>query len=408
MFKITPIGSCRIYSPLRQTAKDYGFQINIQRVYGYSHSSGEAVQQMRLFSSDVLPDESLWPLLSMRNNPSEFQNQVHEKSDLYVVELASTKNITIDDCCVQLNYLSRYFKDFFSSTQRSADFTSLCRKNDPVAVENFLKENWYSTPEQQKETDTLKRIKIAFSTEQSLYDDICTLQEGLENVLFVTHVNATDGQNQILASRQKFIDQVTSAAKRAGVDLYNPTSLMKKIGQVNAIEDYSTSLAHFTEDFSRRIFADWYKLKIRDMIEEALLALPEENINRILVPHAGKILEIGDPDRVEELADLLDAVEGYFPENLQVKQMQMDMAYFQNDQNRIRRLLFQIVFTCDISQYHGALDMFETLPNLKEWVAEILGTEGIPATSLPWLKKLALFINAPEIKRQLDNYSQTV
>lgn len=36
---ITPIGSCRITNPLREAAHRFDFTLNMDGVYGYTHSS---------------------------------------------------------------------------------------------------------------------------------------------------------------------------------------------------------------------------------------------------------------------------------------------------------------------------------------------------------------------------------
>lgn len=326
MFRITPIGSCRIYGPLRECAKEYGFKLNLDRALGYSHSSAEAVQQMRALSPEFQLNDQIWPLVASKANFNNFRTKSHTKSDLYIVELSSAKVITIGDTYIQLNYLNAYFRDFFSDTQRSTRFTQLCLKNNASEIEGFLYENWHTTPEQKNDTEILKNIRMRMSTEQSLYDDICLLKKGLENVIFVTHVNAKTAQNLPIPSREKYINLVTSAANRAGATLYNPTILMEKLGQQYAIEDNSSSYAHFTKKFSAQIFSDWYDRHFLDVFEELLLVAPEKTIKEILVPHAHGILRLGNSAQIENFAELLDAIEGYYPTNTIVKQIQQTIA----------------------------------------------------------------------------------
>ena len=328
MFKVTPIGSCRIYAPLRECTAEYGFQINLGRVFGYAHTSAEAVQQMHSFSDDYEQDEKLWPLIARHKDLNLYQAQTHKKSDLYIIELSSAKVVTIGNQCLQLNYLNAFFKDFFSDKQRAASFSRICRLGDPARVEEFLKEVWCATPEQREDTETLKQIKITMSTEQSIYEDICQLKDGLENIIFVTHANAKDVQDRALVARKEYISRVVAAAERAGARLYNPSDLMEVVGQENAIEEQSANFAHFTKDFSRKIFADWYDTFFKNMIEEALLEATDMNIEGILVPHAHALLETGDPERIDELSDLLDAVELHYPANISINRMRRDVKFF--------------------------------------------------------------------------------
>jgi len=97
MFNVTPIGSCRIYAPLRLSTKEYGFKNNIKRIFGYSHSLGEILQQKDALINDFQPPEHLWPMISPRSNLPTFSKEEHEKSDLYIIELSSAKNVKIGD-----------------------------------------------------------------------------------------------------------------------------------------------------------------------------------------------------------------------------------------------------------------------------------------------------------------------
>lgn len=325
MFKITPIGSCRIHRPMREYGQRLGFQLNTKRVIGLMHSSAEAVQQMHAFASDFTPKKQLWPLINRNKDFEKFQAEVHEKSDIYIIELSSAKVIKIGDTALQLNYLNAHFKDFFSDRQRAIAFTQNCMKNDPSAVDAFLKDTWSSTPEQRKDSETLRWIEISMATEQSIYEDICKLQEGLTEIMIVTHVNAKNEHRAPLLSRQKYINQVVAAANRASARLYNPTDLMETIGQENAIEDHSTSLAHFTGAFNSLIFADWFESALLPIMEEALRKAPDENIEGMLLPVVEGVAEFGTPEQVKKLVELLKLLRLAYPENKNIEPLQQKL-----------------------------------------------------------------------------------
>ncbi len=313
MFRITPIGSCRIYGPLREFGEGQRFQLNAKRVFGLMHSSAEAVQQMHAFTSDFSCEEDLWQLIAKGKDYEKFQAEVHEKSNLYIVELSSAKVLKIGDTVLQLNYLNSQFSDFFSDNRRAVAFTQACMRNSPAAVSAFLKDAWDSTPEQRKESDILRRIEISMATEDSIYEDICKLQEGLDEVMIVTHVNAKNENSAPLLSREKYINQVIAAAKRAGAPLYNPTDLMEKVGQDKAIEDHSTAFAHFTGTFNGLIFADWYEHKLLPLIEQAIHEAPDENTKSMLLPVVDGVLESGSAAQAELLRALFDTLKRDFP-----------------------------------------------------------------------------------------------
>jgi len=311
MFKITPIGSCRIFGPLRECGKALGFQINAKRIFGYAHSSAEAVQQMHALAAGFTLEPQLWPLISRSKEFERFQAEIHQKSHLYIVELCSAKTIKIGDTAVQLNHLNALFSDFFSDKKRALAFTQLCMKNDPAGVAAFLADSWSHTPEQRKDSEVLKRIKMSMSTEQTLYEDICKLQEGLPDVVIVTHVNAKVKNSKPLLSRETYIHQVVAASQRANVTLYNPTDLMNVVGQNSAIEDHSTALAHYTSGFNRQIFSDWFSNILLPKVKKAIQDAPEAGQKAMLPAIVDGVLKSGTSEQVEQLTALLADLDGY-------------------------------------------------------------------------------------------------
>ena len=49
---VTPIGTCRINNPLKQAQSKYPISLNTKRVYGFTHTSDEALQQLRYLQGD--------------------------------------------------------------------------------------------------------------------------------------------------------------------------------------------------------------------------------------------------------------------------------------------------------------------------------------------------------------------
>ena len=44
---VTPVGTCRIHAPLRRARGAYAFQLETGGVYGFIHSTAEALQLVR-------------------------------------------------------------------------------------------------------------------------------------------------------------------------------------------------------------------------------------------------------------------------------------------------------------------------------------------------------------------------
>ena len=257
MFTVTPIGSCRIAGPLRHGRDACGIGVNQSRVYGYCHAPAEAVQMARFLRGEIEIPADIWPLVSRSHDRDVLGGQAHSASDLYVIELASAKELSIDGVSVQLNYLRATYPEFFADTERAQQFWAEAEAGDGEAMTAFLAHAWSDTAEARAQSDMLTRVRMNFVTEQSLNRDIETLSDLLGNVLFVSHVNAQRPCGAPIASRARFIDMVADTVTAAGHDFCNPTDLMAEFGQAAALEDDSTSLAHFTDGFSAALMNDW-------------------------------------------------------------------------------------------------------------------------------------------------------
>lgn len=257
MFTITPIGSCRIATPLRHGQAAHGIRLNLTRCYGYCHSPAEAVQMARFFRDEIAIDPEIWPLVSRSHRHATLAGQIHEPSDFYVVELASAKELTVDGVCIQLNYLRSVFQDFFADPQRTAAYWDHAQAGDPAKTAAFLRSVWSATEAQKSESAFLERIKLDLVTRDSLRDNIRMLAQLLPDVMFVSHVDARKPDGSPIKSRAAFIRLVEEEVSAAGLKFYDPTELMAEFGQPAAIEDHSTSLAHFTTAFSTAVMDDW-------------------------------------------------------------------------------------------------------------------------------------------------------
>jgi tetratricopeptide (TPR) repeat protein len=314
MFKITPIGSCRIATPLRLARDRYGFALNQDRVYGFTHSSAEAVQLMRYLKGEIAIDPAVEPLVSRRGISEEEGAASHDPSDLYVVEVSSSKVLKVGETCVQLNYLGAEYGDFFQDRDRAGQFWDLADAGDQTRIDSFLKEHWSATPAQKQDSAILRQIRRAASTEADLRRDFRSLIDGLPAVLFVTHVDAVTPDGKPIPSRSRFIREVEAAVRAEGGVVYNPTRSMQQMGQQRAIEDYSDSLAHFTEEFAHTVFRDWFDLKIGGEMDACAIAGGSDEVRRILKPHVEARLAAGEAGslarRLERVAKALpDCVE---------------------------------------------------------------------------------------------------
>lgn len=251
---VTPVGSCRIAGPLRASASIFGSRINKARSYGYTHSGLEAVQQIRFLQERYHPSEEAWPLMSLNHELAELRSSTHHRSDLYVIEISSQKQLTYKGHAIQSNYLQKRFRDFFSVRSRAVRFWEAV---DRGVSEQWLLEHWPGE-DRRRERGVLRNVKRTIATSEMLSGQLHELQDRLDEFVVITHVNARKSDGTFIRSRSDFIEVVKTTCGSLGIPCYDPTDLMQIHGQAFAIEDESSSLAHYTKPFEGEIAKDLF------------------------------------------------------------------------------------------------------------------------------------------------------
>lgn len=260
-FTIAPIGTCRIHTPLRDAVGRYPIKLQLGRNYGFVHTAAEALQQARFMFDQANIPADVQRLIFRPSNGEQARRATHKPADLYMVELSSRKLLAIDGYPIQSNYLVRYFSEFFADRARTRQFWSMANADRLAERRALLDQDPVFKSLNPDDRDLLARIVKRDQTDEEIEQEMRQLVEllGREKVVFVTHVNATTPDNVTIEQRAQLIAAVTAAAQRIGVPCYDPTPLMNKIGQAEAMEDGGLDLTHYTSVFAERLYTDWYK-----------------------------------------------------------------------------------------------------------------------------------------------------
>jgi len=270
--RITAIGSCRISTPFKSAPASYPVINNTDRIYGYTHSSAEALQQIKFLQSDFTPAPELLPLLMPNTDHEALAAKTHITSDIYFVELSSAKELEIDGVQVQLNYLTRHFADFFSETTRARDFWRLVDGKQEAAKQAYLDAQESFRSLDQTDREILRRLTRKMTTPASLQQDMREIRERLPNVVFVTHCNALTNTNTPIASRSAYIEMVNEVAQDLGVPCFDPTVSMQAFGQHAALSDPNSSLSHYVPEFGDFLFDGLFSRYIAPTDNQSVLS----------------------------------------------------------------------------------------------------------------------------------------
>lgn len=257
---VTPIGTCRIHEPLRGARNTYSFRMGSGRIYGYTHSSAEALQLVRYFLGHEtfgldegfcifrpsFKVESSLPVMS---------------SDFYMVEISSAKRIQRNGRFLQINYLYKAFEDFFSNAQRTRTYWGLAKPGRELQLKNFLHQDAVFNTYSESMQDFLASIVMTTATKSEMAHDMQEIADllGRDKVIFVTHVNARTPTGQTIESRENLIDDVLDISREMGLPCLEPTDAMVAFGQQKAMQQDGHDLTHYTDEFSAYLWRHWFE-----------------------------------------------------------------------------------------------------------------------------------------------------
>lgn len=320
---ITPIGTCRINTPLRRGAARYPIHLSLDRIYGFVHTTEEALQQIEFLSGERTFEADVLPILFRPTGGEDIAQATWQPSDVHIVEISSAKSYRVGDTAVQSNYLTRYFADFFASVPRARRFWSLASETDNASrneMAAFLKTdpvyNLYSKGDQA----LLASISMRMQGFDEILSQMDTIVErlGAGRVVFVTHVNAMSPDGAVIPSRDKVIRWVRLAAERLGTQCFDPTAMMREFGQERAMEREGLDTTHFTNPFADRWYTHVHREYVLPRIMEAGLdADPGEAANPSLM--AESIAAAIEFDDFFEGSRQLFAALGDHPENTSLR-----------------------------------------------------------------------------------------
>ncbi|MWV26650.1 tetratricopeptide repeat protein [Aurantiacibacter rhizosphaerae] len=194
-----------------------------------------------------------------RTEGTDMPDEMLTVPDHYLVEISSAKNITLDGYAVQVNYFYKRFDDFFSDRGRQLRFAQLASEETLDEFHSWLEAQPSFDRLPEEDQLILKRIRIAKDTKENIHAALSAMLELVprERLIVTTHVDAQDVAGRHLSSRRRHISDVEECCYNLDITCYNPTGLMRRMGQRVALQNDGRDLTHFTEKFSDALFRDW-------------------------------------------------------------------------------------------------------------------------------------------------------
>ena len=297
--RITPIGTCRIHTPLKRATLRYPIEVDLRRNYGFVHTSSEALQLVQFLQGEKSFDPRVAPLVFRDADPGTFEAEHWHSADLHVVEISSAKRVTVGADEVQSNYLQRHFSDFFANRQRSRDFWRLVKMGHRQDLLAFLEAQPSFQMLAPGDRELLANLSMEQQSFKSIKSDMAEIIDrlGRDSVLFVTHVNAVTPDESVIPSRDRLIRWVKLAADQLEAAVFDPTPVLEEFGQEQALEQGGLDLTHYTLAFSDRLYDVIHQSHVGTLISAPSEVGTSEDDRRnlgMLAAHLEAMLDLGD------------------------------------------------------------------------------------------------------------------
>ena len=363
--KLTPIGSCRIHNPLKKFITSSNLQLNSTDLYGFTHTSSEALQQIRYLQGDYLPSKEVQPILSsrLRFNKNNL-NQKTPVSDIYFVEISSAKTVSIDNEYVQMNYVYVYFSEFFLDADRARKFWSLAARPERDELLIFLQETPCFIAYPKEKQDLLRSISVKHMTEIELKNDMIEINNRLKNVIFITHCNVKLPDMTSINSRETWIKKIEKVGKEIGCKVYNPTHLMMVIGQSTSLQKNGLDSTHYTSTFERAIFNDLQRLYINPRINGPFENIEIENDKLLPVEELIQIDKLYNQGEITSVLQQLNNLIRKYPQFSPAKELLGRVLFYLNDYERAIEIFNKLDETHELSN-EDRLFLIKSYFNLK-------------------------------------------
>lgn len=296
--RITPIGTCRIHTPLKRAAARYPIDVDLRRNYGFVHTTGEALQLIQFLSGQLNPPSQVRPLIARDGNLDALAKEKWDIADLHLVEISSAKRVSCGGYAIQLNYLSTHFADFFASPERARQFWSLLKNHGRKELVEFLGAQRAFRMLCREDRELLLSISVEQQTFGSVKSDLAQIAERLDadRLIIVTHANARTPDGSVLASRDRLIRWVKLASRELKLRCFDPTEHLHSFGQERALEQDGLDLTHYTPAFADQLYDALHSSHVATMVGEFSDSAVDDPDRQIanLAMHLEAMLELGD------------------------------------------------------------------------------------------------------------------
>ncbi|WP_147361091.1 hypothetical protein [Colwellia sp. RSH04] len=244
---LTVFGTCRVYEPCKLLEDDNYLTLNNKMVYGYTHTTKELLQMLKLLDDDFECEGLLLELLIKNIEHFEYsRNKNFEESDSVIIEVSSIRLFSVNGIYLRSNLLFAFIKSSIADCEIFwKDLIS--QRLRSIGEYTLVKEL------SQEELTILENVKSEIQTKESFLSDLEEIYKYIninQKVTFVSHFDMKVRNSDVRVPERVLIKEwLSEFSDKVYSTFFNPRFLLEEYGYEKGLLDN----AHYTKEFEKEL-----------------------------------------------------------------------------------------------------------------------------------------------------------
>jgi len=244
---VSVIGSCRVHVPMRHAQESGLVRLHNYGFESYSHSPSEVLQKLRAAHHRVQFPSHLRILINGTERDGDkilVKRGDYRETSVFLIEISSSRHITIDGFSIQQNFLIEYFV----RPNRLEDWWErLCDLNRKEGCAQLSPNEEWISPSVRAIASSVKLKNESESDIRAQMAKICDYLG--KPVVFVGHFDFPLSDGSSIKGRARHNKIIRSAAADIGAGYFEPADLISMYGADKAVRDGTNN--HWAYSFEK-------------------------------------------------------------------------------------------------------------------------------------------------------------
>jgi len=266
MKNVTVIGTCRVYEPYKILVEQGSLEIKNAGVFGYTHTTKEALQVVKNAKSKLVVEDVLIPFVG-KNGLQHYKGKGVCDSDVVILEISSLRLFRIGDVYFRSNLVRDYLKD------RLSGFDTWWKDLSRGELKDNLDPKYGFDIDSLDETSQylVRNIECVHQSKSDFIKDMNEIMSFFnedQKVILISHFDIKiKGSDVRVPERVKMVSWLREFAENKNISFINPRFELEKFGEDKGL----AGVAHYSKEFEHHMAKVFLKavggVSVRSYIE---------------------------------------------------------------------------------------------------------------------------------------------